>query len=61
MAAVKENNNEENVESPRDKRYQPKNEYKIYNERIDAHLNEIRAIQEASATSKASQARNQAL
>ena len=42
--AVAKDINEDNVESPRDKRYQPKNEYKTYNEKIDAHLNEIRAI-----------------
>ena len=41
-AAIKEN--EDHVESPRDKRYQPKNEYKVYNEKIDSHLNEIRAV-----------------
>ena len=46
------------MESPRNQRYQSVNEYVRYSEAIDKQLEVIRAVEEASATSKASQARN---
>ena len=49
------------LESPRNLRYQSVNEFEQFSDGIDRHLEQIRAIQEASASSKASQARNQAL
>ena len=49
------------MESPRNLRYESKGQFDKYSKAIDNRLIELRRIMEVSATSKASQARNQAM